>query len=103
MAQHLWSKGTTMMTSEDGAPNLDCQSSDDLMAFWLRHQRGRKVRELFPAGGKGTRRATADLANYASNKATAQDCRLRGDIKAALIYEGICDRIYDRLPEFARW
>lgn len=73
------------------------------MDFWNKHQGGRKHRELFPAGGKGTRKATADLANYASNKATAMGCRLRGDIEGALMYEAICDRIYQGLPDFARW
>jgi len=83
--------------------NLDCMLADELMTFWLKHQRGRKYRELFPLGGPGTKRAAGDLANYASNKATAMQCRLRGDIQAAFIYETICDRIYTGLPASARW
>jgi hypothetical protein len=87
------------------APNLDCFSTDPAvyLAFWFKYQRGRAYRELFPEGGKGTRRATADLANYASNKGTAMQCRLRGEIAAALQYEAICDRIYADLPSFAQW
>ncbi len=86
-----------------GAPNLDGMWSDDLMQFWLKHQAGRRYRELFPQGGRNTKRAAADLANYASNKATAMGCRGRGDINNALQYENICDRIYSNLPAFARW
>lgn len=85
--------------------NLDCDFTDssDLMAFWYKHQRGQNAREIFPDGGKGTRRAVADLANYASNLATARQCRARGDISTAQAYEGICQRIYEKLPAFARW
>ena len=92
-----------MMTDTNNVPNLDGEFADDLMAFWSKHQGGRKSRDLFPGGGKGTRTATAMLANYASNKATAMLCRERGDIRSALMYEEIADRIYDRLPAFARW
>lgn len=83
-------------------PNLDCETPEALMQFWLTHQGGR---QSFALGliGPGSRRATADLANYASNKATAMQCRLRGDITTALRYEGICDRIYKALPEVAQW
>jgi hypothetical protein len=85
------------------APNLDCMPEGELVSFWAKHQNGRAARELFPAGGKGTRRAAADLANYASNRAAACGCRLRGDISRAQMYEGICERIYAGLPAFARW
>lgn len=84
-------------------PNLDNDPTIDLMAFWAKHQRGRAARALFPAGGPAARRATADLANYASNLHAARTCRLRGEIDRALVYEGIADRIYRQLPAFARW
>jgi len=84
-------------------PNLDCQEPEDLMAFWSRHQAGRRYRLIFPDGGRGRKRATADLANYASNKATAVACRLRGEINTAGVYEAICERIYNGLPQWARW
>ena len=84
--------------------NLDCHSQGDdyLMSFWAHYQRGRNHKELFPQGGKGTSRATADLACYASNAATARTCRLRGDIETALMYERIADGIYTRLPFWAK-
>lgn len=84
-------------------PNLDAMEPDELMQFWFKHQRGYKSRDLFPNGGQGTKRATADLANYASNKAVAMRHRQEGDITIALQYEGICDRIYKELPLWARW
>lgn len=88
---------------QSNVPNLDAEEATALLIFWNRHQGGRNARDLFPEGGKGTLRATADLANYASNKATAMQCRRRGDITAALMYEDIADRIYNDLPSFARW
>lgn len=84
-------------------PNMDSLDASDLRAFWTRHRDGRNARDLFPAGGNGTRRATADLASYASNKATAVECRLSGRIDSALGYESICERIYRRLPSAVRW
>ncbi len=89
--------------ADNTIPNLDAMAHDDLTAFWARHQRGWKARTLFPQGGKGTQRATWDLANYAINKATAMSCRERGDIQTALMYEGIADRIYADLPDAAKW
>lgn len=88
---------------ESNVPNLDCLPQSELMEFWLTHQRGRKYRLVFPDGGRGTKRAVADLANYASNKATAMACRERGNIQTALMYEGICDRLYSALPSNAKW
>ena len=86
----------------NNCPNLDCLQPEELMAFWAHHQRGAAWQELFPEGGEGTRKATNDLANYASNKSAAMGCRLRGDIAQALMYEAICDRIYNELPDWAR-
>ena len=54
-------------------------------------------RELFPEGGKGTRAATADLANYAANRATLLAC-LRNGSAAAHTYETICTHILRAHP-----
>lgn len=87
--------------------NLDGLSSpEDLMQFWQAGSGVRPIalaRVLFPSQPTGYVRATRDLACYASNKATAMQCRLRGTIQSALQYEGICESIYNRLPEYARW
>ncbi len=85
----------------DGIPNLDAMDHDELMEFWMKHQRGRRRKDL-GLSGPGSVNTTGDLACYAVNKATAITCRLRGDINAAVIYEGIADRIYSRLPDSAR-
>lgn len=87
----------------NNAPNLDGMDISDLMPFWNKHQSGRAYRDLFPAGGKGTKRAAADLANYASNAHAARSCRAKGAIRIALDYERVCERIYEALPPFARW
>ena len=82
--------------------NLDSESPESLMAFWSRTNSVRPIafaRQLFPDCPRGFVRATKDLGYYASNKATAMSCRLRGDINAALMYEEICDRLYRQLPD----
>ena len=43
------------------------------------------------------------MKHYAANKATAMGLRLAGKIADAMTYEGICERLYNQLPEFARW
>ncbi len=96
------------LTSLDapGAPNLDAQTEDWLMSFWhvaTTTEPVRLARILFPDRPKGYVTATRDLGHYASNKATAQRCRLAGRIERALCYEDIADGIYANLPTFARW
>ncbi len=53
-----------------------------------------------PVGVLGVVRS---LKTYAWNKATAMAYRERGAIKTALQYENLCERIYNDLPEYARW
>lgn len=83
-------------------PNLDAMNADELMTFWMHHQRGRNRKEL-GLSGRNSMNTTGDLACYASNKATAISCRLRGDITAAQVYEQICDGIYKTLPSEVKW
>lgn len=86
--------------------HLDGMSQDELMAFWKRYRKGAKLedcRALIGDSRKGYTRIANDLANYASNKATAIQCRLNGLLRTALSYEAICDRIYDGLPKDVRW
>src|SRR5438552_9983155 len=85
--------------------NLDSECEEDLWAFWKRTNRTRPIafaRQLFPNREKGYVRATKNLGHYAANKATAQQCRLEGNIETARSYETICDRIYTELPSFAK-
>lgn len=92
-----------MDTPENNVPNLDAEEPDALMSFWFKHHHGRAAKALFPAGGRGTRKATFNLAAYAANIATAKRMRLAGEIERALVYERIADRIYNQLPDWARW
>ncbi len=87
------------------APNFDAMTRAELSKFdvEVRYNPIRTARGLFPLRQPGYVRAARDLANYASNKAAAMLCREIGTIDSALMYEGICDRIYDGLPDFARW
>ena len=76
-------------------------SPDELMNFWGKHQRGRGYKTLFPKGGKGAKKATAALASFAANLATAKSIRLGkipGGIDTAKMYENIADSIYRKNP-----
>lgn len=94
---------------ENGVPNLDCFVSAGEIQEWIQTlpfggvRPIRAARILFPGRPEGYVRAAKDVYHYASNKLTAMGCRARGDISAACMYEGICDRIYAQLPEYARW
>jgi hypothetical protein len=92
-----------MDQESNNVPNLDAMPASEVWNFWRKHQAGRNYRKLFPKGGRGTKRAAANLAHYAANKGTAMNCRLRGEIQSALMYEGIAERIYAALPSFAQW
>lgn len=91
----------------DGVPNLDCYSvnADDVwkLAECLTRQSRHAGRIMFPHRTAGYVSATINLGHYAYNKATAMRCRARGDSLGAGNYDAICDRIYARLPEYARW
>jgi hypothetical protein len=87
-------------------PNLDAMHKDELMDFWMRYQNRQKRADA--AALIGDRRPgytviAGSLGGYASNKAAAISCRLSGDIQGAMVYESICDGIYDRLPADLRW
>ncbi len=43
------------------------------------------------------------LHDYARIKSSAISYRLAGDIQVAMDLEGGCERIYRKLPEWARW
>lgn len=96
-----WEKAMTEPMAHN-VPNLDAMTHDELMTFWMAHQRGRG-RKALGLSGKGSMNTTGNLACYASNKATAMSCRLRGDITAAQVYEQICDGLYKLIPAHVRW
>lgn len=86
-------------------PNLDCETQEALWAFWKRYARPtRKDAEaLIGDRRKGFTVLASTLASYACNIAVAMECRERGDIQAAQIYEHAAQLCYDRLPEDLRW
>lgn len=90
---------------DTNVPNLDAMDETELRQIWLKfsHRSRNTARELFPAKPKGFVVAMESLGHYAMNKATAMACRRRGDIENATMYEGIAQRIYNRLPAYARW
>lgn len=90
----------------NNVPNLDAMTVEELRDFWRRYHYGAKRKDcedLIGSRCDGYTVIASKLANYADNKAVAMECRLRGDIQAASIYETICDQIYSRLPEDIKW
>ena len=85
--------------------NLDGIDKDELWHLHnlLRQHPLAEARRWFPDRPRGYLRAARTLKHYAANKATAMGLRLAGKVADALQYEGICDRLYKQLPEFARW
>jgi hypothetical protein len=92
-------------TEPETGINPDGMQVDDLMTFHAKsgNHPVRKARELFPDRPAGYVAATRKIRQYAAMKASAMDCRQRGEIDAARVYEAKCDSIHDSLPEFARW
>jgi hypothetical protein len=91
-------------------PNLDCMDVDELMQFlrdyFYPNRSNTKSLLGIPESDnlpRGSKRVVKDLSNYAANKVAAMDCRRRGDVNTAIMYEDICDRIYQKLPEQHRW
>lgn len=84
---------------------MESQDRDALHLFWYKTHNHpvRIARKLFPTKPRGYVTATIDLGHYASNKSAAIQCRLTGNIQAALVYENICDTIHTILPNYARW
>lgn len=92
-------------TRYEGVPNLDAMPADDLMMFWMRYRHPTRsdAEALIGDRRRGFTTIAGSLSGYASNKATAMRCRERGDIRAAQVYETICESIYAGLPEDCRW
>lgn len=83
------------------APNLDAMPVSELLDFWRKHRQDHTI--LFPGGGRDTKLVNNLLCNYALNKKDAMTSRLKGDILPAASNEANCDRLYQKLPTWARW
>lgn len=90
----------------DNGINLDgIDNIDILRAFAQAIDNHTRIegRLLFPDMPVNYISATKQLKNYAWNKLTAMILRKEGYIERAKVYEDICEKVYNRLPEFAKW
>ncbi len=96
--------GPKSLGGEPQVPNLDAMNPEELWALWAKWRYAKRSDAVALVGPrKGYTVLVGNLAGYASNKATAMNCRIRGDIPAAQVYESICESIYSELPEDCRW
>lgn len=92
----------------EGPLNLDgTDDPEDLLAIARALGTGirpvAEARVLFPGRPEGYVQAAIGLRNYAVNRAVAIQCRRRGDIQGAQMYERIAEKIYRDLPAYAKW
>jgi hypothetical protein len=83
--------------------NLDGMTSEELREFYVKSCERKFALSLFPDKPSGYVKATRLFGAYAINKLCAVTARLEGGIATAITYEDICERIYNDLPEFAKW
>jgi hypothetical protein len=87
------------------APNLDGMWPDDLIELADRIEAegaAQVAARWFPGEPLGSQ-AVCELQGYARIKASAMMLRQTGEIARAIIKESECERIYARLPEYAKW
>lgn len=84
--------------------NLDAMTCEELHRFlYSEMTERRQALKWFPTRPRGYTKAAHPIRMYGISKLRAMRLRVAGDIKAALGWEDECQRIYDRLPEYARW
>jgi hypothetical protein len=87
--------------------NPDAEIGSDSLRPWIEFigngTRPIKVANKWFPGQRGRISAVKNIRGYLWNKLTAMDLRLQGNIARAIQYEDICQRIYDRLPDYACW
>lgn len=86
-------------------PNFDGMVPEDLAKWYYDHQpvTPTTAAHIFPGRPSGYIEATNRLADYARHKCVAMAARAHGKIQLALRREALCDRLYQELPEYARW
>jgi len=85
--------------------NPDGMNEDEIkewIAFIGQGYRPQVAKQWFP-GIKGQFEHTRNIRNYLWNKLSAIITRKAGRIQTAMLYERICERIYNQLPPQARW
>ena len=84
--------------------NLDDDQERDEFLEAHNTRTGRSVANALGLKGPGADKLATALSNYAWNKHTAVNCRIRGDIQVAMQYEAICDRIYsEQIQPVCEW
>jgi hypothetical protein len=85
--------------------NLDTMDFDELDAIWrgvMEHPR-KFALKLFPSKPPHYVKTANLLAIYASDRLLAMRYRAGGHIKDSLKVEEELEKLYDKLPEYARW
>ena len=77
--------------------NINLDDPVELMDFINTYgqNKGRRLANQLKLKGKGSSKLASAFSNYAWNKSTAISLRKSGEINRALIYESICDNIYE--------
>lgn len=90
----------------EGVPNLDAMEDLELLNFHRKHKDGWDWDKLFESAvvSKEEGKATAgQLSLYAWYLYIARLDRHDGQIRRAQEYEALAQRVYEQLPEWARW
>ena len=84
--------------------NLDDESEVERFIETHSTLKGRALANRLGISGKNSSKVASMLSGYAWNKHTAILLRKQGRIETAIGYEGICNRIYERLiPKCECW
>jgi len=95
-----------MITLMDLRENLDAMPEQDLWELTqsAKHKSTRHCAEVvFPDKPRGFTTAYRQLMTYAELKEQAMRWRRIGKITSAMQNEDQCERIYNRLPDYAKW
>lgn len=90
----------------EGVPNLDAMEDLELLEFHRKHKAGWYWERLFESAvvsPEDGRQTTAQLSLYAWDLYIARLARHDGQIRRANEYEALAQRVYNQLPEWARW
>ena len=93
----------------DGVPNLDAMNDDELMTFCRTHTDGMEWRQLFHTDEadrfecERAQETARQLSLYAWHLYLSRNARLEGKVHSARSQEAFAQRIYNQLPEWARW
>jgi hypothetical protein len=84
--------------------NLDDMSADELWEFGMSYQHPTRKEAKELVGHRPRYTVIAEyVGHYAINASVAKRLRLKGQIRDALIYESIADRIYKDFPADIQW